>query len=60
MNDVLCSNVELSDVRTGRVLVFERTGAYSSMEGMALFLSHALPGCCIVQQRAGVECAEAE
>ena len=43
MNDVLCSNVELSDVRTGRVLVFERTGAYSSMEGMALFLSHALP-----------------
>lgn len=43
MNDVLCSNVELPDVRTGRVLVFERTGAYSAMEGMALFLSHSLP-----------------
>ena len=26
-----------------RVLVFKRTGAYSFMEGMALFLSHALP-----------------
>ena len=43
MNDVLCSDVELADVRSGRVLVFERTGAYSFMEGMALFLSHALP-----------------
>lgn len=43
MNDVLCSDVELADVRTGRVLVFKRTGAYSFMEGMALFLSHALP-----------------
>lgn len=43
VNDVLCSNVELPDVRSGRVLVFERTGAYSAMEGMALFLSHALP-----------------
>ena len=43
MNDVLCSDVELADVRTGRVLVFERTGAYSAMEGMALFLSHSLP-----------------
>ena len=43
MNDVLCSNVELPDVRTGRVLVFERTGAYSTMEGMSLFLSHSLP-----------------
>lgn len=43
MNDVLCSNVELSGVRTGKILVFERAGAYSAMEGMALFLSHPLP-----------------
>lgn len=43
MNDVLCSNIELADVRTGRVLVFEKTGAYSAMEGMSLFLSHDLP-----------------
>ena len=43
MNDVLCSETELADVRTGRVLVFENTGAYSAMEGMALFLSHELP-----------------
>ena len=32
MNDVLCSETELADVRTGRVLVFENTGAYSAME----------------------------
>ncbi len=43
VNDILCRNVSLSGVRTGRTLVFERAGAYSAMEGMALFLSHALP-----------------
>lgn len=43
MNDVLCSNVELTGVRTGKILVFERAGAYSAMEGMSLFLSHPLP-----------------
>ena len=43
VNDILCSGVSLSGVRTGRTLVFERAGAYSAMEGMALFLSHALP-----------------
>ena len=53
MNDVLCSNVELSNVRTGKVLVFERTGAYSAMEGMALFLSHALPAVVSYSKNAG-------
>lgn len=43
VNDILCSGVSLAGVRTGRTLVFERAGAYSAMEGMALFLSHALP-----------------
>ena len=43
VNDVLCSGIGLSGVRTGRTLVFERAGAYSAMEGMALFLSHSLP-----------------
>lgn len=44
VNDVLCRGARLSGVKTGKVLVFERTGAYSCMEGMALFLSHELPG----------------
>ncbi len=43
VNDVLCRDVSLEGVRTGSTLVFERAGAYSMMEGMALFLSHALP-----------------
>ncbi|HIY62897.1 MAG TPA: alanine racemase [Candidatus Mediterraneibacter stercoripullorum] len=44
VNDVLCRGARLSGVKTGKVLVFERAGAYSCMEGMALFLSHELPG----------------
>lgn len=43
VNDVLCHDISLQGVKTGRVLAFERTGAYSCMEGMSLFLSHALP-----------------
>ena len=42
-NDVLCRGVSLCGVKTGHILVFERAGAYSCMEGMALFLSHVLP-----------------
>lgn len=42
-NDILARNVVLSDLRQGNVLIFENAGAYSVMEGMALFLSHPLP-----------------
>ncbi len=42
-NDVLMQKVEIKDLRIGNVLIFERTGAYSMTEGMALFLSHSLP-----------------
>lgn len=42
-NDVLISNALLTGVRTGKTLVFGKAGAYSAMEGMSLFLSHALP-----------------
>ena len=41
--DVLCRNVELNSLEIGDVLVFCRTGAYSSMEGMAVFLSREMP-----------------
>ena len=41
--DVLARNVALDNLRTGDILVFERTGAYSVSEGMALFLSRELP-----------------
>ena len=35
--------VPLSDPQIGDVLIFGRTGAYSCMEGMSLFLSRDLP-----------------
>ena len=41
--DVLTKNVELSGLSIGDVLVFHRTGAYSVMEGMAVFLSREMP-----------------
>ena len=33
----------LSEVKIGDVLLFERTGAYSMLEGMALLFSRELP-----------------
>lgn len=41
--DVLTKNVPLKDLAIGDVLVFHRTGAYSAMEGMAIFLSREMP-----------------
>lgn len=41
--DVLVRNVELLDLSIGDTLVFKRTGAYSAMEGMAVFLSREMP-----------------
>jgi len=41
--DVLARNAELTGLETGDVLVFHRTGAYSVMEGMAVFLSREMP-----------------
>jgi len=41
--DVLTRNVEISGLSIGDILVFHRTGAYSVMEGMAVFLSREMP-----------------
>ena len=50
---VLCRDVKLTGVQSGKVLVFERTGAYSAMEGMSLFLSHPLPSVVTYQKDGG-------
>ncbi|MDO4475576.1 MAG: alanine racemase [Lachnospiraceae bacterium] len=42
-NDVLVQQMKTPELAVGDVLVFEQTGAYSVMEGMAVFLSHELP-----------------
>lgn len=43
VNDVLVQKAEITNLRVGNVLIFERAGAYAMTEGMALFLSHELP-----------------
>lgn len=43
INDILVKQLPLSDLKIGDVLQFKKTGAYCMTEGIALFLSHALP-----------------
>lgn len=43
VNDILVQNMRAGELEVEDVLVFETAGAYSVMEGMALFLSHELP-----------------
>ena len=52
-NDILIQNVTLQGLRQGNVLIFENAGAYSAMEGMALFLSHELPKIALYSQAEG-------
>lgn len=41
--DILARDAEFNSLEIGDTLVFCRTGAYSAMEGMAVFLSRELP-----------------
>ena len=42
-SDILARGVQLPTLHIGDKLVFEKTGAYSVTEGLALFLSRELP-----------------
>lgn len=42
-NDILVKNVNLSSPQIDDYIIFERCGAYSSTEGIAMFLSRELP-----------------
>lgn len=42
-SDIIMKNVEVDSCDVGDVLVFEKLGAYSSTESMALFLQHEYP-----------------
>lgn len=52
--DVLAKNVPLAGLEIGDVLVFLRTGAYSAMEGMAVFLSREMPVIALYSQENGL------
>ncbi len=52
--DVLARNVPLVGLEMGDTLVFHRTGAYSAMEGMAIFLSREMPAIALYSAAAGL------
>lgn len=52
--DILARNVEFTNLQIGDVLVFERTGAYSVMEGMAVFLSREMPAVYAYSEASGL------
>ncbi|MCB6416382.1 decarboxylase [Faecalimonas umbilicata] len=53
VNDILCKDIKLKNINMGDIMVFERTGAYSATEGMALFLSHDLPKVVLYSEKMG-------
>ena len=53
VNDVICRQAPLLPARKGDILIFERTGAYSVMEGMSLFLSRELPQVILYSEEEG-------
>ena len=53
--DILARNVEFNSLEIGDTLVFCRTGAYSAMEGMAVFLSRELPVISLYSAAEGLE-----
>lgn len=53
--DVIVKQLPLQGATPGDVLVFERTGAYSPMEGISLFLSRDLPKVLFYSQEYGIQ-----
>lgn len=53
--DVLARNAEFSGLKMGDILLFCRTGAYSAMEGMAVFLSREMPVIALYSEKTGVK-----
>lgn len=53
--DVLARNAEFSGLKIGDTLVFCRTGAYSAMEGMAIFLSREMPVIALYSEKDGLK-----
>lgn len=52
--DILARDAEFDSLEIGDVLVFCRTGAYSAMEGMAVFLSRELPTVSLYSENGGL------
>lgn len=59
VNDILLQKVRVRGAAIGTTLVFERTGAYSVSEGIALFLSRELPAVALYSREKGWKQARA-
>ena len=53
-NDILARNAMFDTLTIGDTLVFCRTGAYSAMEGMAIFLSREMPVIAVYSEEKGL------
>jgi diaminopimelate decarboxylase len=51
---VLTRDAEFDTLEPGDILVFQWTGAYSAMEGMAVFLSREMPEVYVYSQESGL------
>lgn len=49
-NDYLVKNIKISKLKLNDIFIFKNTGAYSSTEGIALFLSRDLPKIILVKE----------
>lgn len=56
MNDIIVKQMPLGDIEIGDTLCFENAGAYSVMEGMALFLSRDIPAVYMKKENGEVIC----
>ncbi len=50
VNDILVKNISVRTLKKGDVFVFHKVGAYSSTEGISLFLSRDLPKVILCEQ----------
>ena len=55
VNDILVKNINSKRLKLGDVFVFENVGAYSSTEGISLFLSRDLPKIALYQKDGSIK-----
>lgn len=55
-NDILVKQMKLTNPKIGDGLVFTKVGAYSMIEGIALFLSRELPGIVLYSKKKQQDC----
>lgn len=55
-NDIIVRGVKMQEPQMGDVLVLKKTGAYSSTEGMSMFLSRELPDIYVYTEEGNIAC----